>query len=90
MTMSSKLSDQLARIRWHCHRGMLELDLILLRFFDTYYANLDPNLQQQFQQLLEQPDPDLLAWLMGHETTSDPNLTPIIDRIRHDCLPHTH
>lgn len=35
--------DRRARIRWQCRRGMLEIDAILLPFFDKHFDALsDP------------------------------------------------
>lgn len=57
-----------AQVRWQCRRGMLELDIILLSFFDTYYEALNLETQAVFIRLLETPDPELYAWLMGQES----------------------
>lgn len=86
--MSSSLPlDSAAHVRWHCRRGMLELDILLLRFFDQHYATLTTAEQQLFQQLLTYPDPDLFTWLMGHGAPSSPELQSMITRIR-DAKPH--
>ena len=33
--------SELARLRWKCRRGMLELDLLLRDFLDSGYQDLD-------------------------------------------------
>lgn len=53
-----------AKIRWKCHRGMLELDLILLSFFDEKFSKLSNELQQEFQEMLKLTDPELLSILV--------------------------
>lgn len=58
----------LAKIRWQCRRGMLELDILLERFLNKHFENLTESEKKLFIQLLEQPDPTLYAWLMGYET----------------------
>lgn len=55
------------RLRWACRRGMLELDLILLPFFEQHFNDLPVDQKKIFVKLLEEPDPDLLNWLMGHD-----------------------
>ena len=72
---------QRKRFRFGCRRGMLELDIILLNFFDACYDNLDQDSQLQFQRLLESPDPDLFAWLMSYQNVPVP-YQAIIERIR--------
>ena len=53
---------ELNRLRWRSRRGMLELDLLLLPFFDEVYRELEVEQQQTFVDLLEEDDPDLLMW----------------------------
>jgi antitoxin CptB len=53
------------RVRWHCRRGLLELDLILARFLERHYEGLDQAQRQAFDRLLEAPDNDLLDLAMG-------------------------
>lgn len=63
--MSAKLEK--ARFLWRCRRGMLELDLLLGRFMQEGFDTLDDAKKAIFQKILEEPDPDLYAWLMGYE-----------------------
>lgn len=64
--------EQLAKIRWGCRRGMLELDVILLPFFNAHFESLTVQQQQNFVDLLEEADPDIFSWLMGY---SEPSAT---------------
>lgn len=50
---------ELERARWRCRRGLLELDIILLRFMDKYYTQLSETELQQFEELLSLPDAEL-------------------------------
>lgn len=74
--------QQRARMRWACRRGMLELDVILLPYFDQCFDRLSAAEKAQFERLMTQADPDLFAWLMGHQTCSDPELAAQISAIR--------
>lgn len=64
-------SDSQRRLRWQCRRGLLELDLLFSRFLDERYAALDPDSQQRFRELLQQPDPILLSWFQEQEAPPD-------------------
>lgn len=55
-------------LRWQCRRGMLELDVIFNRFLESGYGKLSAEQREQFAVLLQEPDPDLFAWLMGYDT----------------------
>jgi len=90
MIVSSELDDDfhmtnppnLARLRWGCRRGMLELDILLLPFFDTKFSALTPVQQLEFEKLLESTDPELYAWLMGHEKPARPEFRELVKLIK--------
>ena len=78
--MSDVQDETLRRLRWQCRRGLLELDLLFVRFLEQRYSALSEAEQGAFQRLLEQPDQTLLAWLQGQqEPPSD--LKMIIDKV---------
>jgi len=56
---------ELDKIRWHCRRGLLELDLILERFNQKNLADLGPEQLERLKELLAFPDNDLLDLVMG-------------------------
>ena len=70
------------RLRWQCRRGMRELDLMLLAFVDQRYDPLSDTDQRCFEQMLQNPDQLLLAWLMGHQQPTDPHLAKLVAHIR--------
>lgn len=72
------------RIRWRCRRGMLELDLILLQFFDTHYAQLPAAEQQTFEALLQLQDDALLTMISGEEV-GEPRFANLLGRLRQCC-----
>jgi antitoxin CptB len=47
------------------HRGMREMDLIMGGYADARIAELDEDALADFERLIELPDQDLLAWIMG-------------------------
>ena len=55
------------RLRWKCRRGMLELDVLFERFLNQGYDQLSHAEQELFELLLEEPDPVIYNWLLGHE-----------------------
>ena len=57
-------SASLARIRWRCRRGLLELDIVLGRFIEQY-ARLDPQQRLVFDTLLDLPDTSLWDMISG-------------------------
>jgi antitoxin CptB len=87
MTGTARSSDGLdARRRkllyraWH--RGMRETDLIMGRFADASIAQLSAAELTAFDQLMEVPDRELLAWVTG-EADVPPNYdTALFRRLR--------
>lgn len=47
---------ELERLSWRCRRGMLELDIVLGRFVQLHYADLDDIQKTAFDVLLDMPD----------------------------------
>ena len=70
------------RVRWHCRRGLLELDLILGRFMDRHYERLDEEARTVFRDLLERPDNDLLDWALGRSTPTETRYRRLVDLLR--------
>ena len=71
-----------SRLRWRCRRGMRELDRILEGFLEREYAGLDSTQRQRFAELLELPDPDLHAYLVGRAEPADPELARLLRQLR--------
>ncbi len=71
-----------AKLAWRCRRGMLELDLILQRFMDTYLDCLNEAEIADFEMLLMSPDPDLFSCLMGNARLENKELEHIIELIQ--------
>ncbi|MEO8039975.1 MAG: succinate dehydrogenase assembly factor 2, partial [Betaproteobacteria bacterium] len=53
------------RIRWHCRRGLLELDLVLARFLDSRFEQLSLAEREIFSGLLERADTELWDLVSG-------------------------
>jgi antitoxin CptB len=61
---------------------MKELDVVMGRYLDSRYANASEDEKQGFISLLEMPDPDLYALLMGRQTSADQNAEKVARSIR--------
>lgn len=75
-------TEQVARLRWACRRGMRELDLWLHGYLETVYPDAPASEQRAFESILEFADQDLFDWLMGNTLPADKTLLPLIERIR--------
>jgi succinate dehydrogenase flavin-adding protein (antitoxin of CptAB toxin-antitoxin module) len=61
---------------------MRELDRILEAFLEQGYGQLSEVERQCFAEILEFPDPDLQAYLLGQAEPSDPALARLLHAIR--------
>ena len=78
---SSVEREPIARLRWRCRRGMLELDVLLMRYLERCYLPSPPEERRAFAALLELQDPQLLAFVMGWEVPQDPDMKHVVARL---------
>src|SRR5437879_8925023 len=80
---SGGLDDRRKRLLFRCwHRGTREMDLILGRFADAEISGMRDDELVELERLIEVPDPDLYAALIG-DTPLDPEYAgPLFDRIK--------
>ena len=69
------------RIRWRCRRGLLELDLVLERFLAKRFDGLDAESRGRFDELLDQPDNDLLDLALGRAEPA-PRYRAVVEMLR--------
>ena len=69
------------RHRWHSRRGLLELDLSFVPFFDQQFDALNEADQHAYVKLLECEDVDILPWIIGAAAPADPDLQRIVGLI---------
>jgi antitoxin CptB len=72
----------LKRLRWRCRRGTRELDALLGGWLDEYGIQADAPTLVAFDALLDQPDPLIWDWLMGHARPERADWQEIVDAIR--------
>ena len=69
------------KLFWHCRRGMLELDVLLVPFLQEAYKDLPEDDQKRFAKLLESEDTDMFDWFMKKSEPKDFDLKRIISII---------
>ena len=70
------------RLQWKLRRGMLELDILLDRFFEVGYEKLTSDQRALFEELLESEDDQLFRLLMGHDGAQNPELKTLVKLIQ--------
>ena len=80
---SDGLDDRRKRILFRCwHRGTREMDLILGRFADVEISNLSDGDMAELERLIDVPDPDLYAALIGDKPLAPEYASALFDRIK--------
>ncbi len=74
-------TGELNRLRWRSRRGLLELDLLLLPFFDEMFHELEPDQQQTFVDMLEEAEPDLLMWFSRKAVPENKQMAALVEFI---------
>ena len=70
------------RLRWRSRRALLELDLLLQRFWGRQAQVLDAESAAALEQLLEMEDHDLWRLLGGEQRLANAALQHMVDRLR--------
>jgi antitoxin CptB len=80
---SGGLDDRRKRLLFRCwHRGTREMDLVLGRFADAEIAHLSDRELAELERLIDVPDPDLYAALIGDKPLAPEYASPLFDRIK--------
>jgi antitoxin CptB len=87
LTDAEGLAREVAKLRWQCRRGMLELDLLLNRFLDSGFKRLDQQARVDFVRLLGYQDQIIYDWLMGQSVPAEAALRRLVAQIREAMRP---
>ncbi len=74
--------SEISKLRWHCRRGMKELEVLLTRYLEQSYPDADLEEKALFVKLLELQDPLMYTYMIGRDTSPDESLQTLIDKIR--------
>jgi antitoxin CptB len=79
--LTGQADRELNRLRWRCRRGMRELDVLLERYLVDRWPTAPAERQAAFRALLELPDPELAALLLGKTVTPVSGITLLVEEI---------
>ena len=81
--MTKNHDARLRKLRFRAwRRGFREADLIVGPFADSHVSTFSPAELDWFEDLLEQPDHDLYAWIVGTAPTPAAFDCDIMDKIK--------
>lgn len=74
-------SDETGRLQWQCRRGIKEVEVLLVPFFQQRFAGLPKEQQEVFERLLACHDVDLFEWFTERSKSDDPAIQGMVDEI---------
>ncbi len=75
------MTEELARLRWQCRRGMRELDQLLGSYLESRYPQASDAEKAVFERILRLPDPELAGYFLGRQVPGDTAIARGIERI---------
>ena len=72
---------KLAKLKWRCRRGSLELDRLLMSYLEQNYKNASDQERLAFEALVALEDLALSAYLFGAECPACPTQAQVIKKI---------
>ncbi len=77
------MDERLKKLRFRAwRRGFREIDLILGPFADRRLGECPADDIEAFERLLDAPDHDVYAWIVGQAETAPEHDTPLMARLR--------
>ncbi|OUS25332.1 hypothetical protein A9Q99_21785 [Gammaproteobacteria bacterium 45_16_T64] len=55
-------ADRKRRLTWQCRRGIKEVEVLLVPFFERYFDELTEADQNNFEDFLKEQDADMFEW----------------------------
>jgi antitoxin CptB len=82
MLSSAALDERRRRILFRAwRRGIREMDLVMGHFADANLAAMSAAELDEFERLMDAPDPELLSWITGETPTPPAHDTPLFSRL---------
>lgn len=74
--------NELSQLRWHCRRGIKEVDVLLQYYLEHRYPQASLVEQSTFKTLLALPDVQVCAYLMGSQKPTDDLISKLVEKVK--------
>ena len=71
----------LRKLRWQCRRGIKEVEVLLVPFYDLCFPQLSQQDQLLFEKLLEQHDVDMFEWFTHRSVPGEQDIARIVQMV---------
>lgn len=79
---NKKEAIELSQLRWHCRRGVKELDVVLSNYLNKHYLNSAEDIQLAFKELLQLEDPILMSLVMNNHQVDDKAINKVLNKMK--------
>jgi antitoxin CptB len=73
-----KSQTELNRLRWRSRRGMAELDVLFVPFFEEAFDALSADMKEVYARMLDEEDPELWSWFSEQSAPDDPQYRSLV------------
>ena len=73
-----KSQTELNRLRWRSRRGMAELDVLFVPFFEEAFDGLNADMKEVYARMLDEEDPELWSWFSEQSAPNDPQYRSLV------------
>ena len=80
--MNEQQRIRLGKLRWHCRRALLELDIVFQRFWAQVGDEVDEATAATLERLLAMEDHDLWELVSGRSDTDDAQVKGLVEQLR--------
>lgn len=81
MLKTYESEGELKRLSWQCRRGIKEVEVLLVPFFERFFLELSPEEQNTFVAFLAEPDVEIFEWFTQRAEPQKPEYRHIVNVI---------
>lgn len=78
---SESTEDRKRRLTWQCRRGIKEVEVLLVPFFEQHFVDMSTEEQADFEAFLKEQDADMFEWFTMRVKPTDPQTAKMVDVI---------
>ena len=78
---TESIDDRKRRLTWQCRRGIKEVEVLLVPFFEKYFLDMSVEEQGDFETFLKEQDADMFEWFTMRVKPADPQIAKMVDVI---------
>ncbi len=79
--VTESIEDRKRRLTWQCRRGIKEVEVLLVPFFEKYFDTLSAADRDGFEAFLKEQDADIFEWFTLRVKPADPQTAAMVDVI---------